>query len=143
MLKTLRQLHFSVTIGTFMILVDAVPAICAPFTHALTDRPNAQEERQQRFAALECQNELVFALVNFYPDRTLLLSWGTGDILKEIDIPVQRIADTQREVFAGERIRLEVSLNPHLPSTTPREGRLQVKDHPPWKGLRCLLYGPD
>ena len=143
MLKTLRQLHFSVTIGTFMILVDAVPVICAPFTHALTDRPNAQEERQERFAALECQNELVFALVNFYPDRTLLLSWGTGDSLKEIDIPVQRTTDTKREIFTGKQTRLEVILNPHLPSTTPREGQLQVKDQPTWKGLRCLLYGPD
>ena len=143
MIKTLRQLTSSLALGTFLILADAVPGICAPFTYAVSDRPNAPEERQERFAALECQNELVFALVNYYPDRTLLLSWGNGDILKEIDIPVRRVADTQREVFAGEQIRLEVSLNPHLPSTNPREGRLQVKDHPPWKGLRCLLYGPD
>lgn len=143
MIKTLRQLTSSVALGTFLILVDAVPGLCAPFTHAVTDRPNTPEVRQDRFAALECQNELVFAIVNFYPDRTLLLSWGTGDILKEIDIPVQRIADTQREVFTGVQIRLAVSLNPHLPSTTPREGRLQVKDQLTWNGLRCLHYGPD
>jgi len=143
MLKTLRQLHFSVTMSTFMILVDAVPVICAPFTRALSDRPNVQKERQDRFAALECQNELVFALVNFYPDRTFLLSWGTGDSLKEIDIPVQRTTDTKREIFTGQQTRLEVSLHPHQPSTTHREGQLQVNEKPPWKGLRCLLYGPD
>ena len=143
MIKTLRQFTSSVALSTFLILVDAVPGICAPFTHTVSGEPETPEERQERFAALECQNEMVFSIVNFYPDRTLLLSWGTGDVLKEIDIPVQRIADTQREVYAGKQIRLEVSLNPHLPSTTPREGRLQVKDQPTWKGLRCLLYGPD
>jgi hypothetical protein len=112
-------------------------AFCAPREiHAATS---------ERYAALECQKDGAFVIVNFYPDRTLQLTWGKNDEITEADINVNRAHSADREIYTGQNLSLSLSVGGGENSITPRIGEFRVSSPTDvtWPDLRCFLYGAD
>lgn len=110
-----------------------------------THAAESNNPRKERFAALECQDNGVFAIINFFPDRTYSLTWGRDDQVIAADVPVTRHDWGVSEIFAGKGVHLTLPVSRAESSISPRLGELRVKKpvHGEWTGLRCLLHGAD
>ena len=99
----------------------------------------------ERYAALECQDDHIFVIVNFYPHKIFKLSWGIDDELIKADIPVSQISTEKLEIYSGEGVRLQLPREFGRDSHAIRIGTLQTKSKPQAKydGLRCILHGAD
>ena len=108
-------------------------------------KPFPESVRMERYAALECQNDLAFAIVNFYSDQTLMLSWGQRDELIGVDIKVLRAVTAGVERYTGQGAQLTLPVMVGVDSTQIRFGELSVAQSGfvPWGPLRCLLFEAD
>ncbi len=150
-LTTISILALTVTAWTSADLRAAEAVQRAMFTgfQALPDtsaQTHARDrEREERYAALECQNERIFAIVNYYEHGLFRLSWGLDDQVMDDDIPVMRHDWGIRETFTGKGIILDLPEKSPGSDMTPRIGALRVSNPIPklWRGLRCVLHGAD
>jgi hypothetical protein len=142
LVRIVKSLDFSRVKGATCLLATLVSQCGSTPMEA---RALASSPRVERYAALECQNDAVFAIVNFYPDRTLLLSWGRGDTVIGVDIAVQLGLGGGVERYTGLGVSLSLPVLPGIDSTVPRMGDLTVAESgvAPWPRLRCLLFGAD
>ena len=99
----------------------------------------------ERYAALECQDDHIFVIVNFYPHKIFKLSWGIDDELIKADIPVSQISTEKLEMYSGEGVHLQLPREFGRDSHAIRIGTLQTMSKPQAKydGLRCILHGAD
>ena len=140
--RVLKSLDFRRVSGLSWFVASLVSQ-CGPTpTEA---RAVASTPRQERYAALECQNNEVFAIVNFYPDHTLKLSWGRGDTVIGEDVQVQQALERGVEMYSGLGVQLRLPVLAGIDSTEPRMGDLTVAQSgvASWPQLRCLLYAED
>ena len=125
------------SITTLLFYLWPVWAFCGP--HEVT------AAAKERYAALECQNNGAFVLVNFFPDRTYQLTWGVDDKITEEDISVKRVHSADREIYASQNLSLSLPVGGAENSTLPRIAEFRALHPSPitWSDLRCLLYGAD
>ena len=121
----------------FTTMLWALWALCA--SHTL------KADTRERYAALECQDQGAFVLLNFYPDQTYQLTWGRDDKITQEDVKVNRLYSVGVEVYAGENLRLSLPIGGGETSTVPRIAEFQAIHPTPviWRTLRCFLYGAD
>jgi len=102
-------------------------------------------ERDERYAALECQNERIFAVVNYHYHGLFRLSWGLDDQVIDDNVPVMRHDWGVRETFTGKGIILDLPEKSPGADMAPRIGELKISNPIPklWRGLRCVLHGAD
>jgi hypothetical protein len=100
---------------------------------------------KERYAALECQNSGKFVLVNFFPDQTYQMTWGSEDKITQQDINVRRLQSADMETYADDNLSLTLPAGGTENSTVPRIAEFRVFRPIPssWQGLRCYLYGAD
>jgi len=112
-------------------------AFCVPY--------EAHAAAKDRYAALECQNNGAFVLVNFYPDGIFQLTWGKDDRTIQEDVIVTRSYSVGREIYKGENLTLSLPAGGIENSMTPRIADFAVESSSPiyWQDLRCFLYGAD
>lgn len=137
--KSLDSLRVS---GLFWFVASLVSQ-CGPTpTEA---RAVGSTPRLERYAALECQNNEVFAIVNFYPDHTLKLSWGRAYTVIGEDVAVQQTLEGGVEMYSGLGVQLRLPALDGIDSTVHRMGDLTVAQSgvASWPQLRCLLYAED
>jgi hypothetical protein len=105
----------------------------------------SEEPRVERFAALECQDQGIFVLVNFFPHKVFKLSWGIDDDLIDTDIPVLRTVHESHEIFEGGGIKLKLLIAAGGDSVAVRRGQLLTNKCRlrSFDSLRCLLHGAD
>ena len=99
-------------------------------------------DRQERYAALECQNHEIFAIVNYYEHGIFRLSWGQEEKIIADDIPVMRHDWGVRETFTGKGIILDLPEKNPATGDAPRVGELKISKPVPklWRDLRCVLH---
>ncbi len=99
----------------------------------------------ERFAALECQNNEAFVIINFYPGNLFKLSWGYDLNLEVEDLLVTQSFEHGWEIYRGNGIYLRLPSRPGGASNDVRIGSLNSRK--PVRliqgSLRCLLHGAD
>lgn len=106
---------------------------------------NDQDPGPERYAALECQNEKNFAIVNFYPGRIFKLSWGEDDQLVQADLPVHQSIKSGVETYKNNEVLLTIPVMKDSDPETSRIGMLYTTHEGKLRfmRLRCLLHGAD
>lgn len=100
---------------------------------------------QERYAALECQNEQIFIIVNFYYGRIYKLSWGSDDKVVVADQIVHRSMIDNLEIFENADFELSLPEAFGRDSIQLRIGNFKIRKtgQREWNHLRCLLHGAD
>lgn len=106
---------------------------------------NDHDPGPERYAALECQNEKNFAIVNFYPGRIFKISWGEDDQLVQADLPVHQSIKSGIESYKNNEVLLTIPVMKDSDPETSRIGMLYTTHEGKLRfmRLRCLLHGAD
>jgi hypothetical protein len=99
----------------------------------------------ERYAALECQKDRLFVLINFFRDHQYTLSWGIDDVLYEDNIEVTRHNWGVVETFASPKVRLDLPAARDGEDHRPRPGTLYTEEPVPqiWQTLQCVMLEAD
>jgi hypothetical protein len=145
-LTTISILAVIITLwNTDNLRATTIPRSTESTTTLIPGTVTRPDDYEERYAALECQNEQIFAVVNFYKHGLFRLSWGIDDQVIEADRPVTRHSWGVHETFTGHGITLNLPESTPDNDYIPRLGDLRVSRPRVqlWRGLRCLLHGAD
>jgi hypothetical protein len=99
----------------------------------------------ERYAALECQKDRLFVVVNFFRDYQYRLSWGIDDVLHGDNIEVTRHNWGVIETFASPKVKLDLPVSRGGEDQKPRPGILYTEEPVPqiWETLQCVMLEAD